>query len=289
MNDVHDVNTALSDQRPVRLRGPAGPWQRIERSLHERGAALVYGVLEDWRPADLDDAGLRDLLGADWERYAGMAHEPVRARFAASRRLIKYVAGRAVGAPPHSVELAYRPGGRPYLRGCAQLDISLSHTGDLLLVGVSARGGIGVDVELTRRRMRLTGMESRFWTPHEIAQLGEVGEDRRPGEMVRLWTLKEAYSKAIGQGMRFRFSAFGFDVDAGRPRVLTPDGEPGTGPEWVFGTARVADAYTVSWAMHDTGPYVPGGRHRGDTAAAALLDVSLAGAMAGAPRAPLAA
>jgi len=259
--------------RPLRLRGPAGPWQRVQRSLREHGAALAYGLLEDWQPDDLDGAELRRLLGQDWNRYLAMEHQPVRARFAASRRLIKYVAGRVVQAAPHTVELAYRPGGRPYLRGCGQIDISLSHTGDLLLLGLTRRGDIGVDVEQSDRRMRLTGIERRFWTPYEIEVLSGVAEEERPREMVRLWTLKEAYSKAIGQGMRFRFNAFGFGV-AGRPRVLTPDGLPGTGEEWTFGSSAVEGGYTVSWALHDTG-----GRGR-ETAAAAMLDAGLVDALA---------
>ena len=35
--------------------------------------------------------------------------------------------------------------------------------------------------------------------------------------MVRLWTLKEAYSKALGQGLRFRFTEFGFGLDVPWP------------------------------------------------------------------------
>ncbi|MDO0926662.1 4'-phosphopantetheinyl transferase superfamily protein [Streptomyces sp. TG1A-8] len=237
---------------PLRLHGPAGPWRRVRRALHERGTVLVYGLLADWIPDDRESAGLRQLLGHDWARYEAMALAPVRDRFAASRRLIKYVAGCALRAAPASVELGYRPGGRPCLRGCDHLDISLSHTGDLLLLGITRRGGIGVDAEPADRRTLLTGTERRFWTPCESEALARIAEARRPREMVRLWTLKEAYSKAIGQGMRFRFSDFGFPPGGAPPRVLTPEGRPGTGDEWSFGSGRVG-RYAVGWAVHDTG------------------------------------
>ena len=252
---------------PLRLRGPAGPWQRIRRRLREHGAALVYGLLDDWVPEDPEGPGLRRLLGTDWARYEAMTQVPVRARFAASRRLVKCVAAGVIEAEPHTVELAYGPGGRPSLRGCDQIDISLSHTGGLLLVGVSRRGAIGVDVELSDRRMRLSGIEQRFWTPYEIEALAQVEEGARVREMVRLWTLKEAYTKAIGQGMRFRFKDFGFAPGGRAPRVLTPDGGPGTGPEWRFGTGRVEDRYTVSWALHDTGSAAAAGLDEGLVAA----------------------
>jgi 4'-phosphopantetheinyl transferase len=259
---------------PLRPHGPAGPWRRVRRALRERGTVLAYGLLDDWVPREPHSAGLRRLLGGDWGRYEAMAVAAVRDRFAASRRLIKHVAGYALQAPPEAVELAYRPGGRPYLRGCDHLDISRGHTGDLLLLGVTRRGGIGVDAEPADRRTLLSGAERRLWTPYEIEALAGIGEADRPRQLVRLWTLKEAYSKAIGQGMRFRFNDFGFPLDGVPPRVLTPHGRAGTGDEWSFGSARVENRYVVSWALHDTD-----GCGAGAAAAAARLDRGLVEAL----------
>jgi 4'-phosphopantetheinyl transferase len=256
--------------RPIRLVGPEGPWHRYLQALNERGRALVHARLDDWVPADLDDPGLERSLGQDWARYRDMRHLQVKRRFAASRLLIKQVAGQAIQAPPDSVELAYKPGGRPYLRGCDQIDISLSHTEDLLLVGTSRRGWIGVDAELADRWMLTPGIERQVCTPYERIMLAQVAEPERNREMVRLWTLKEAYSKAIGQGLRFRFNEFGFG-SAGKPlRVLRPDGSPGTGDEWELGTCRIDERYTVSWAAYDAGF-----GDTADTRASTMLDLGL--------------
>ena len=65
-----------------------------------------------------------------------------------------------IEAAPDTVELAYKPGGRPYLRGLDQIDISLSHTETLLLVGLTRRGWIGVDAELRDRPMLGLGTET---------------------------------------------------------------------------------------------------------------------------------
>ncbi|WP_449479623.1 hypothetical protein [Streptomyces rochei] len=59
--------------------------------------------------------------------------------------LIKYTAAAAL-VPPEYLDLAYRPGGR-YPRGFDQIELSLSHTGDVMAVGLSRIGRIGVDVE----------------------------------------------------------------------------------------------------------------------------------------------
>jgi 4'-phosphopantetheinyl transferase len=262
---------------------PMGQWETVRYELAERGSVVLYGRLEDWLPDWLSDDSaesiLPPLLGQDWERYRGISNEEVRARFLASRLLLKYAAGAVLEARPSDIDLAYKPGGRPYLRGCDQVDISLSHTADLLVVGLTRRGWIGVDAELESRQLRGTAVERHICTPYEAELLARMEEQWRNPALVRLWTLKEAYSKAIGQGLRFRFTEFGFAPGAKRVQVLRPDGTPGSGDEWSFGTWNVAGQYTVSVALFDIGF---GGA--ADIAAQTMLDEGMLDALLRAAR-----
>ncbi|QKW05089.1 4'-phosphopantetheinyl transferase superfamily protein [Streptomyces sp. NA04227] len=231
-------------------------WDTVRERLLRHGSALVHGTLGEWRPEEQDSPGLRALLGRDWGRYTDLADPGPRAGYAASRRLLKYAAGAVLGAHPEELELAYGPTGRPYLRGCDQLDLSLSHTEDLLLVGLTTRGLIGVDAERTDRAMYAKGLGKHLCTPKELKELAALPEESRNPVLVRLWTLKEAYSKALGQGMQFRFTEFGFGTDRGPTRVLRPDGTPATGDEWRFDTLGLTAQgtnYRVSAAVYDSG------------------------------------
>ncbi|MET7716853.1 4'-phosphopantetheinyl transferase superfamily protein [Streptomyces sp. NPDC005407] len=261
--------------RPVRVTGPEGPWEQVRDAVREYGSVVVHAQLDDWLPADLDAPELRPLLGRDYTRFAAMTHYQIRSRFVASRLLLKHVACAIIEASPQSVELAYKPGGRPYLRGLDQIDISLSHTDTLLLVGLTRRGWIGVDAELRDRPMLGLGTENQVCTPHEREALAQIADERRNGALVRLWTLKEAYSKAIGQGMRFRFTEFGFGPQERKVQVLRPDGSRGTGDEWTFHTCLVDRRYTVSVALFDAGF-----GDTSDTAASTMLDAGLMEALA---------
>jgi 4'-phosphopantetheinyl transferase len=234
-----------------------------------RGSAIVYARPQGWLPPDPDDPRLRPMLGADWARYQRMTHADVRGRFVASRLLLKYAACAVINASPQTVELAYKPSGRPFLRGLDQIDISLSHTEGLLLVGLTRRGMIGVDAELAGRKMLSHGVVKQVCTTAEQRMLEEVPQDERNSALVRLWTLKEAYSKAIGQGLRFPFSQFGFGPGDKPITVQRPNGMPGTGEEWSFGTHTV-DSYTVSVAVQDAGF-----GDTDDTAAETMLDEGL--------------
>ncbi|MEU2081786.1 4'-phosphopantetheinyl transferase superfamily protein [Streptomyces albus] len=273
-----DERQAEPFARPVRMRGPQGPWDQVREAVERHGSVVVHARLDDWLPADLDDPGLRPLLGRDHARFRAMTHPQVRSRFVASRLLLKHVACAVIEAAPETVELAYKPGGRPYLRGLDQIDISLSHTENLLLVGLTRRGWIGVDAEAKDRPMLGLGTENQVCTPYERRTLAQIAEERRNAALVRLWTLKEAYSKAIGQGMRFRFTEFGFGPQDRDVQVLRPDGSPGTGEEWTFHTCLVDRAYTVSVALFDAGF-----GDTADTAAATMLDAGLIAALADDP------
>lgn len=270
--------------RPLLIEGPDGPWELVRRRLAEAGGVMVYGRLDDWLPGDPDDPRLRLLLGRDWARAQRMTHRHIRSRFVAARLLLKHAAAAVIETRPELLDLAYKPGGRPYLRGCDQIDISLSHTDELLVVGITRRGRIGVDVELADRPMSGTGTEDQACTPYELTMLNAMAANRRNGALVRLWTLKEAYSKAIGQGLRFQFTEFGFRLGDPRARVLRPDGSPGTGDEWTFGTCAVDRRYTVSVALFDAGF-----GDTVDTAAGTMLDPGLFEALTGARRIPAAA
>ncbi|WP_107471324.1 4'-phosphopantetheinyl transferase family protein [Streptomyces monashensis] len=260
---------------PIAIRGPRGDWNSVRRDLAVHACAILYARLDDWRPERAGGPRLRALLGRDWARYLDLTHPEVRTRFASSRVLLKFAAGAALHVPPQAVELGYTPSGRPYLHGYDGVQISLSHTEDLLLVGLATGAVIGVDAERADRALYGAGLGRHLCTPREVELIEAMPAARRDPALVRLWTLKEAYSKAIGLGMQFRFTDFGFETDGTPTGVRRPDGTPGTGSEWSFRTYALLDRYTVSVAVGDSGFGVTT-----DTQAHTTLDDSIVDALA---------
>lgn len=236
---------------PVHITGPRGPWQQVREGMEVRGNATVCTTWGEWLPTIVGTPGLRALLARDWPRYRRTPDPVVRARFAAARLAVKYTAAAALALDPGDIDLAYRLGGRPYLRGFDQIDVSLTHTDELIAVGISRLGRIGVDTEPAGRRMSFELMQDHVCTFDEKQELAALSEQEQSAAMLRLWTLKEAYTKAIGQGLRLSFTEFGFGV--GSPALFAPDGRPAARGEWAFGTWPTLGRYLVSIACHDTG------------------------------------
>ncbi|MDI3423695.1 4'-phosphopantetheinyl transferase family protein [Streptomyces luteolus] len=258
---------------PVHIPRPDSSWRQIRADLRDRGTAVAYATWTEWLPAVLTTTRLGPLLGRDFGRYADTQDPVVRCRFAASRLLIKYTVAAALGIAPEDIDIAYRLSGRPYLRGLDQVDVALTHTGELMAVGISRMGRIGLDAERADRRLDFALVRSQMCTPAEAAELDALPEEQRAACTLRLWTLKEAYTKALGQGMRLAFTTFGFGLAAGGLR--TPDGTEVPGDDWAFATHSVLGRYLLSAACHDAGLDPDG-----DTSVGTMLDQGLLTALA---------
>ncbi|MFE4642950.1 4'-phosphopantetheinyl transferase family protein [Streptomyces sp. NPDC056730] len=259
--------------RPIHVSGPAGPWHPVREGLALRGNAVVHTTWGEWLPAAVTDPALRPLLGRDWQRYRNTTDPTIRYRFVASRLAVKFTAAAALGTEPAELDLAYRIGGRPYLRGFGQIDVSLTHTDDLIAVGISRHGRIGVDAEPADRPMSFDLLRRHMCTPAERAELAPLPEAEQAAALLRLWTLKEAYTKALGQGLRLGFTEFGFAADS--PALLAPDGSSAARGEWAFATYRALGRYLISVACHDTGLDTAA-----DTEVRTMLDAGFMGAVA---------
>ncbi|MEU9291744.1 4'-phosphopantetheinyl transferase superfamily protein [Streptomyces sp. NPDC048275] len=236
---------------PLYVAGPDGPWEQMHDRVGRTGRAVVHTTWGVWLAAALLDPRLRTLLGRDFARFRQTPDPARRLSFAMSRYAMKYTAAAALEVPAEAIDLTYRPGGQPGVRGWGgRLALSLAHTDDLLVVGVSRTGPIGVDVENARREISTGLLLEHVCTPAEALRLAQLPEPERSAGLLRLWTLKEAYTKALGYGLRRQFSRVGFRQDGAGRMVLA---EATDAREWDFCTHLVHGRYVVSQAHRPRG------------------------------------
>jgi 4'-phosphopantetheinyl transferase len=232
---------------PCHVPGPQGPWDQVVEQVGQTGRAVVHTTWGQWLTPALLDPALRTLLGRDWPRYRQHPEPGGRLGFAVSRLVVKHTVAAALQVPADRLDLAYRLGGRPFIRGLGtDVHVSLAHTGELITVAVSRDGLVGVDTEPVDRPVSWQALRDQVCTPEEAERLGALPDDERAGHLLRLWTLKEAYTKALGQGLRRRFTAFGFTWDAEGGAALCGD----VHGAWSFATHVVHGRFLVSEAHH---------------------------------------
>ncbi|MFJ4561584.1 4'-phosphopantetheinyl transferase family protein [Streptomyces massasporeus] len=236
---------------PFKASGSRGPWQQVRESIRQTGNATVLTTWGEWLNAALAGGGLREMLGPDWQRYRRTPDPAVRYRFAASRLAVKYTAAAVLGTEPAELDLAYTPGGRPYLRGFGQLDMSLTHSEDLIAVGLSRTGRIGVDAEPAHTHPPAEGFLGHVCTPAERTELASLPAAQQHRARLGLWTLKEAYSKALGQGLPLGFTEFGFTACT-RCATAATTAAAGTAAATTATTAAAGTATTTATAAAGT-------------------------------------
>ncbi|MEW9533757.1 4'-phosphopantetheinyl transferase superfamily protein [Microbispora sp. NPDC049125] len=221
-------------------------WERLARDLRANGVALGFGRTRAWY-ADLDEDELAHLLGHDVARYHRLRERARKTRLVASRRMLREVTARVLAQEPDEVRLVADHRGRPMLAG-GSVDVSLSHTEDLLIIGVASGGVLGVDVEALDRPLLALGIAEAACNPSENGRLARVPLPRRNARLVRLWTLKEAYAKATGEGLRLDFRQLAFRLNGMRASAEFPS------QGWTFTSFMIENYYCVSIAV---GPEAP--------------------------------
>jgi 4'-phosphopantetheinyl transferase len=146
---------------------------------------------------------LEGLLAADERERAQRLGEPqVRRRFVARRALRRRILAGYVGCAPERLELRSDPRGRPSLGGGGDPPaFSTSHSAGLAVVAVSRAAALGVDVERVSATVDPLEVAERFFSAREIAELRAAPPPERRERFFALWTAKEAYAKAVGEGL----------------------------------------------------------------------------------------
>lgn len=151
---------------------------------------------------------------------AEYSNPAARMQFLAGRALLRSVLSRYLGLPPQQVRLCAGLFGKPHLDISSQkLHFNLAHTRGIAVCGVTRHGEIGVDVERHDRRINLQ-LAHRYFAPEEVESLNRLPLQEQPRRFLELWTLKEAFVKAVGTGLRMPLDSFAFHISSRDARLL---------------------------------------------------------------------
>jgi 4'-phosphopantetheinyl transferase len=208
--------------------------------VHREAGAGATGV-DVWRCSLRDPptplAHLKRTLSSDEvARCARLRSSRDRRRYATARGLLRLALARYVGASPRGLAFSYGSAGKPSLldRGGdpgarasgSHLHFNLSHSDDLLLIAISRRGPVGVDVERVRPIAHIEEIARRWLSREEYRAIRRARTDEvKARRFFTAWTLAEARAKASGRGMwstTREERRLGRDVDADAPAPRRP-------------------------------------------------------------------
>jgi len=188
------------------------------------------------------------LSAEELQRASRLPYDRHRQRFVIARAGLRELLGARLGERPEAV--VYGPHGKPALAArfaSADLRFNLSHSDDLAVYVFSRGCEVGVDVEAIRALRDADQIAARFFSSREYeAYLGLDPHDR-PLAFLNCWTRKEAFVKALGDGVFHRRDRFDVSLSPGEPaRILRVGNAPGEECGWRLESFSPAAGYVAA-------------------------------------------
>jgi 4'-phosphopantetheinyl transferase len=191
---------------------------------------------------DAEVAAMRELeqcLSDEERARAGrFVFERDRRRFIVGRARLRHLLATRLGVQPDAVEFVYGPRGKPGLsRRFSDIDLrfNVSHSDGVAVYAFSRGREIGVDVEAIRELCDADEIAARFFSCRENEAYRALEPDDRAQGFFNCWTRKEAFIKALGDGLYYPLDLFDVSLALDEPaRILRVGDVPGDRCGWLL-------------------------------------------------------
>lgn len=186
--------------------------------------------IDNWNYTELSDNQINNLLSQQEQlRFSRFRPATKKAEFIASRLLLRHLLKKYTECDISKTEAIPDNMGRPFWIESGKdinLFFSLSHTKNMICCALSRNKEVGCDIESLQPRKYQEDLTQRVFSKKEHTFYRELSTTTKSEFFYRSWTLKEAFVKALGQGLRIPFTSLSFTymaTDCGTFQVSPKD------------------------------------------------------------------
>jgi len=180
----------------------------------------------------------RCLSETEQRRARRIVHDRDRRRFIIRRAYLRHLLASRLGVRPDAVEWVAGPGGKPGLpRGPIDTDLrfNISRSEDIAVYAFTTGREIGIDVEAVREIPDADAIAARYFSRRENEEYRSLTQRDKAAGFFNCWTRKEAFIKAIGEGLLHPLDDFDVSLTPGEPaRILRISQVPGDACGWTI-------------------------------------------------------
>ena len=176
-----------------------------------------------------------------------------KSRFIATRGILRLILGCYLGAEPSAIRFCYEKSGKPRLQNAfakTGIQFNLSHSKGLALYIFSHGHEVGVDIEHMREISEMEQIAEQFFSVRDRVFFGALPRSEKREAFFNLWTRKEAFVKATGDGLSYHLGSFNASVAPGKSlelsRMLGVAEEAST---WSIGDVRPAEEFAGAFVV----------------------------------------
>lgn len=222
------------------------------------------GYVDVWRvPVDVKEGALQSLAGhldeTERQRADRFRIEAKRTEFIVTRGCLRQVLSRLISSDlktevtPCDIEFDYLPHGKPVLASkwkVSEIQFNATHSHGLALIAATRSARIGVDVERVRDNRDVQSLASRWFSPNEVEELRSLPTDQQSLAFFLGWTRKEAFVKAVGDGITYGLDQFDVSLSPDQPSVMKRIGDDRLDPtSWTLFNMKPAASHAAAIAI----------------------------------------
>jgi 4'-phosphopantetheinyl transferase len=166
-------------------------------------------------------------------RATRLRFEHLRRSFIVAHGTQRVLLSRYLKVAPAEIQFTYSAKGKPNISGTSNIRFNLSHSGDFVLLAVTLNCDVGVDLEQMRPLPDLANIADRYFSREETSELMSLPPEQHERAFFACWTRKEAYIKAVGEGLSTPLDSFHVTLLPDAPaRMIHLGGGTGAAEAW---------------------------------------------------------
>ena len=163
-----------------------------------------------------------------------------RQHFVVARGVLRNILGAYLDVAPGVVQFSYEPTGKPFLASSSAinpLQFNLSHAHGLAVYAFTQHTEVGIDVEYIRPIPDCDRIAAQNFSQQERIIFSALPIDEKIPAFFRIWTRKEAFIKALGDGLTFPLNQFSVVPESGETTdLVTVDDHSTRVSQWLLGS-----------------------------------------------------
>jgi 4'-phosphopantetheinyl transferase len=217
--------------------------------LHPGAIHLWTADLKAWNKA----AGeLKTLLSREEiSRQARLASQQKAQQSLLCRGILRLILSLYTGQEPASLVLETGAGGKPYLKD-SPLYFNIAHSEDRFLCGLDLETAIGVDIQQVYPISSLSTIVKNYFSASEHDYLSALPPEHFQDGFFSIWTAKEAFLKALGNGFQKSPRGFSLLPDLPSRLFMLQDGSSvgSTGETWTILPIEISRGFKAAVALN---------------------------------------
>ena len=171
--------------------------------------------------------------------------------------LLRILLSSYLNIEPSEVQINHNENGKPFLgniQGKDTIQFNLSHSKGMVLVAFIRGRRIGVDIELMQPMKDMDAIVKDFFSATEQAAYKRLPMSQRMEGFYNCWTRKEAFLKALGDGLSGGLDTFDVSLKPGEtPKLLSMDWASEEASRWSLNAFVPFSGYMAALAVEGHG------------------------------------